>query len=146
MRYTAGILYAIGRIARCCCFPGDFAAFLDASPGELNKLMEECRLWDADHCQLGDHLAVAWKFPQKLGDANAHHHEVTSETPCMRRVVQASCIADSMSGFHTAGRRQEWEAARLEAVLAPGRGLRAPGRDLLEKIACKINRTECSLL
>jgi len=128
MRYMAGILHAIGQIARCCCFPGDYAAFLDASPqGELNKLMEECRLWDADHRQLGDHLAVAWKFPHKLG-VIAHHHEVTSETPCMRRLVQASCIAASMSGFHTAGRRQEWEAARLEAVLAPGRGLRAPGR------------------
>jgi len=146
--YTAGILHDIGRIALLMLFPDDYAEFLDVSlNGDLDKLEAERKLCDADHCQVGDSLAMSWNFSAELGDVIAHHHdEVTSETPRMRLLVQAACTAASMSGFHVAGPEQEWDPARLELLLPQGSGLRPPCGDLMEKVAWKLNRTECSLL
>jgi putative nucleotidyltransferase with HDIG domain len=148
MGYTAGILHDIGRIALLMLFPDDYAAFLDVSlTGDLDKLEAERKLCDADHCQIGDYLAKSWNFPPVLGDVIAHHHdEVTSETPRMRLLVQAACTAASMSGFHAAGPAQKWDTARLELLLPQGSGPRPPCGELMERVAWKLNRTECSLL
>lgn len=90
---------------------------------------------------------MSWNFPPSLTDVIAHHHdEITSETPRIRRLVQAACSAASMSGFHAAGLEQKWDPARLELLLPPGSGLRPPCGELMEKVAWKLNRTECSLL
>jgi hypothetical protein len=51
-----------------------------------------------------------------------------------------------MSGFHAAGLEQKWDPTRLELLLPPGSGLRPPCGELMEKVAWKLNRTECSLL
>jgi putative nucleotidyltransferase with HDIG domain len=148
MGYTAGILHDIGRIALLMQFPDDYAAFLGVSlTGDLDKLEAERSLCDADHCQVGGYLAMSWNFPPSLTDVIAHHHdEITSETPRIRRLVQAACSAASMSGFHAAGLEQKWDPARLELLLPPGSGLRPPCGELMEKVAWKLNRTECSLL
>jgi putative nucleotidyltransferase with HDIG domain len=148
MGYTAGILHDIGRIALLMLFPDDYAPFLDVSlTGDLDKLEAERKLCDADHCQVGDYLALSWNFSPELGDVIAHHHdEVTSETPRMRLLVQAACTAASMSGFHVAGPEQKWDPGRLELLLPQGSGLRPPCGDLMENVAWKLNRTECSLL
>ena len=148
MGYTAGILHDIGRIALLMLFPDEYAAFLDVSlPGDLDRLEAERKLCDADHCQVGDSLAASWNFSPILGDVIARHHdEVTSETPRMRLLVQAACMAANMGGFHAAGTAQKWEPARLELLLPKGNGSRPPCGELMEKVAWKLNRTECSLL
>src|SRR5260370_6636694 len=122
MGYTAGILHDIGRIALLMLFPDEYAAFLDVSlTGDLDKLEAERKLCDADHCQVGDSLAMSWNFSPILSDVIAHHHdEVTSETPRMRLLVQAACTAASMSGFHVAGPEQKWYPARLELLVPQG--------------------------
>ena len=100
-----------------------------------------------DHCQVGDYLATSWSFSPVLGDVIAHHHdEVTSETPRMRQLVQAACTAASMSGFQAAGPEHEWKSSPAGTLLPQGRRLRPPCGDLMEKVAWKLNRTECSLL
>jgi HD-like signal output (HDOD) protein len=148
MGYTAGILHDISRIALLMLFPDEYAAFLDVSlTGDLDKLEAERKLCDADHCQVGDSLATSWNFSPILSDVIAHHHdEVTSETPRMRLLVQAACMAANMSGFHAAGPAQKWEPARLELLLPQGNGSRPPCGELMEKVAWKLNQTECSLL
>jgi len=148
MGYTAGILHDIGRIALLMVFPDEYAVFLDVSlTGDPDKLEAERKLCDADHCQIGGSLAALWSFSPTLGDVIAHHHdEVTSDTPRMRLLVQAACIAANMSGFQTAGPGQPWDPARLEPLLPQSNGSRPPCDDLMERVAWKVNRTECSLL
>jgi len=148
MGYTAGILHDIGRIALLMLWPDDYAAFLNVSlTGDLDKLEAERKLCDADHCQVGGHLATLWNFSPSLTDVIAHHHdEVTTETPRLRLLVQAACTAASMSGFHATGQKQEWDPARLELLLPQGNGSQPPCSDLMEKVTWRINRTECSLL
>ena len=101
MGYTAGILHDIGRIALLMLFPDEYAAFLDVSlTGDLDKLEAERKLCDADHCQVGDSLATLWNLSPILNDVIAHHHdEVTSETPRMRLLVQAACMACQYDWF-----------------------------------------------
>ncbi len=148
MAYTAGILHDIGRIALLMLFPDDYAAFLDHTlTGDPHKLEAERKLCDADHCQVGKYLATSWNFPPMLVDGIAHHHEaVTSETSRLRLLVQAACTAASMSGFHAVGTGDEWDPARLEALLPQGGGLRPASDDLLKRVVLKLNQTECSLL
>ena len=146
--YTAGILHDIGRIALLMSFPDEYAAFLDLSPaGDLDKLEAERKLCDADHCQVGDSLAMSWNFPPILSDVIGHHHdEITSETPRVRLLVHAACAAANMSGFHAVGTGQPWDPAQLELLLPQGNGSRPPCNDLMESVAWKVNRTECSLM
>jgi len=148
MGYTAGILHDIGRIALLTSFPDEYAAFLDVSPvGDLDKLEAERRLCDADHCQVGGSLAMSWNFSPILNDVIAHHHdEITSETPRVRLLVQSACMAATMSGFHAAGSQQKWDPSRLELLLPQGEGSRPPCSELMEKVAWKLNRIECSLM
>jgi HD-like signal output (HDOD) protein len=147
--YTAGLLHDVGRIALLMLFRNDYVAFLDpAVSGDLDKLEAERMFCDADHCQIGHFLSVSWNFPPVLGDVMAYHHDLnTGEVPRPRLLVQAACMAASMSGFHAVKPQPDWEPERIEALLPPGRGVLRPScEDLLQTIACKINQIECSLL
>jgi HD-like signal output (HDOD) protein len=147
--YTAGILHDIGRIALLMLFPHDYAAFLDQSlPSQADPLEAERIHWEADHCQIGHSLAATWNFPSVLNDVIAHHHDaITPQSPPVRWLAQAACVAASMSGFHTINSERSWEPGRIEQLLPPsGSGVRLPFEDLLHAVAQKVNETECSLL
>lgn len=149
MAYTAGILHDIGRVALLKLFPHEYAAFLDhAITSDLDKLAAERQLCDADHCQIGESLSQSWNFPVVLQDVLGHHHdEVTHETPRPRLLVQASCIAATVSGFHTVGPERAWDPARIDSLLPPGSATSRPNYpEMLEAVAVKLNHTECSLL
>jgi hypothetical protein len=137
MGYTVGILHDIGRIALLMLFPDEYAVFLDVSlTGDLDKLEAERNLYDAD--QVGDSLAMSWNFSPIVNDVIAHHHdEVTSETPRMRLLVQAACMAANMSGFHAAGPGQPWPTSPAGTPVAAGQWVaaamrRADGKSGLE--------------
>jgi len=147
--YTAGILHDIGRIGLLMLLPEDYAAFLEGIPPDTADPLEaERRHCKTDHCQVGHSLAAAWNFPAVLRDVIAHHHDaVTRRSPRVRRLVQAACVAASMGGFYTTGRERNWASERIEALLPPAdEGAVLPYEDLLERVARKLNETECSLL
>ena len=120
--YTAGMVHDIGRIALLKLFPDEYSAFMDqAITGDLDNLEAERKLCDADHCQIGESLAQSWKFPLALQDVIGNHHcEVTSETPRPRLLVQAACVAASVSGFHTVGPELAWDPSRIDRFLRLG--------------------------
>ena len=126
--------------------PHDYATFLDqAVPAQSDPLEAERRAWKTDHCQIGHSLAATWNFPSVLTDVIAHHHDaVTHQSPRVRWLAQAACVAATMSGFHTMNREEPWSPARIENMLPPGSSLQY--EDLLETIVCKVNETECGLL
>jgi HD-like signal output (HDOD) protein len=150
LAYTGGILHDIGRIALLRLLRDDYEILLDnALSDDVNTLEAERKLCDADHCQVGHHLSVAWNFPPVLNDLIAHYHnEIIPETPMPRLLVRAACMAASMSGFQTVGPRPEWDPARIEALLPRGaEALRPQDFDTLsEQVAVRLNQTECSLL
>ncbi|HKW96168.1 MAG TPA: HDOD domain-containing protein [Bryobacteraceae bacterium] len=148
MGYTAGMLHDIGRIALLMVFPDDYAALIKNVAGGMDKLEAERKLCDADHCQIGQHLADSWNFPEALVDVIAHHHDsITRETPRLRQLVQASCAAARASGFAAVETDPKWEPEKILDLL-PDRndGLHERCDELLEKIAWKVNEIECSLL
>jgi HD-like signal output (HDOD) protein len=144
--YTAGILHDIGRIALLMLCPHDYAAFLDQNfTGQSDALEAERIAWKSDHCQIGHSLAATWNFPSVLQDVIAHHHDaVTPQSPRVRWLAQAACVAASMSGFHTMNLEQPWSPAHIENMLPAGNSLQY--EDLLETIVYKVNETECGLL
>ncbi|HVP46461.1 MAG TPA: HDOD domain-containing protein [Bryobacteraceae bacterium] len=147
--YTAGILHDIGRIGLLMVLPNDYAEFLESAPPALgDPLVAERKHCKTDHCQVGHSLAAAWNFPAVLRDVIAHHHDaVARRPPRVRRLVQAACVAASMSGFYTTGRERSWESKRIEDLLPrPDTRVALPYEDLLETVARKLNETECSLV
>ncbi len=150
LAYTGGILHDIGRIALLRLLRDDYAELLDSAVSDDASTLEaERKLCDADHCQVGHHLSVAWNFPPALDDLIAHYHnEIIPETPMPRLLVRAACTAASMSGFNTVGLRPEWEPSRIEALLPQGADALGPQdyETLSEQVAVRLNQTECSLL
>jgi putative nucleotidyltransferase with HDIG domain len=147
--YTAGMLHDIGRLALLKLFPREYSAFMDqAITGDLDILEDERKLCDADHCQIGESLAQSWKFPPVLQDVIGNHHcEVTRESPRPRLLVQAACIAASVSGFQAVGSEPAWDSSRIDRLLPPGSSAkRLDYQEMLDAVALKLNQTECSLL
>jgi HDOD domain-containing protein len=117
--YTSGLLHDIGRMALLMLFPTDYAKltqrFVSRTPDEMQA---ERTLCDVDHCQIGYHLAESWHFPMAISDVIAHHHDPAGpETPRLRLLVQAACIAANMSGFHATGTGSAWDSGRLAGLL-----------------------------
>ena len=147
--YTSGLLHDIGRIALLMLFPQDYAVFVgDSMRGGPSDLEAERKLCDADHCQIGFHLAESWNFPLGLSDVIAHHHNAAGPgTPALRRLVRAACVAANMSGFRAAGRECAWDEDRLMELL-PRRNARLlpPAEVLMERVSAAFSDVERGLL
>ena len=146
--YTGGLLHDIGRIALLMLFPKDYATLARDSASKItDKLEAERQFCDMDHCQVGYYLAESWNFPMGLSDVIAHHHETAGpETPRLRLLVQAACIAANMSGFHAAGTGCAWDPGCLTDLLPPGNArLLPPDEVMKERITLAFNDIERGL-
>ena len=146
--YTAGLLHDIGRVALLMLFPEEYALFVGSSiNGGTSDLEAERKVFDADHCQIGHHLAESWNFPLTLGEVIAHHHDTPGpDTPALPVLVHAACIAANMSGFRAAGLDCAWDAGRLLELLPPrNASLLPPGEVLVERIVAGFTDIERGL-
>jgi putative nucleotidyltransferase with HDIG domain len=150
MTYTAGILHDLGRVAMIMLSPDAYALFVnDASSRSSQDFRgQEQDVFELDHCEVGGYLSNAWNFQPALGDVIAHHHEpVTSASPRARVLVQAACMAASMSGFHTVGLPREWNQAALAELLPKtAKGVQPPLDKMRENVLTDLNLIECSLV
>ena len=147
--YTAGLLHDIGRTALLMLFPEDYVFLLGGSiSGGASDLEAERKLCDADHCQAGHHLSELWNFPMTLSDVIGHHHDEDGpDTPPLRTLVQAACVAANMSGFRAAGLDCRWDASRLLHLLPPrNASLLPPGEVLMKRVAAAFSGIERGLL
>ncbi len=146
--YTGGLLHDIGRIALLMLFPKDYALLArDSASLTTDNLEVERRFCDLDHCQIGYYLAESWNFPMGLTDAIAHHHDIAGpETPTLRLLVQAACIAANMSGFHASGPGCAWDPGRMTDLLPPGNArLLPPDEVMRERVAMAFKDIERGL-
>jgi len=147
--YTGGLLHDIGRLALLMLFPRDYALVMrDATSRTTDSLEAERRFCDVDHCQIGHYLAESWNFPTGLIDVIARHHETAGpETPSLRLLVQAACIAANMSGFHAVGKGFAWEPDRLTDLLPPANARLLPADEVMrERVVIAFDKIEQGLL
>jgi putative nucleotidyltransferase with HDIG domain len=102
--YTAGLLLDVGRLALLACHPDTYGSLLEAaSEHGLDPLPCERRLFDTDHCAVGEWLARQWNLPDDLVAAIASHHtHEPADDSTLSIVVAADRIADSL-GFCVLG-------------------------------------------
>ncbi len=148
--YTAGILHDLGRIALFRLAPDTYSSFLKQALATVEpdyRAMEQT-LFGFDHCQAGDHLSRLWKFQPTLSDIIGHHHDpITSASPSSRVLVQAACVAASVSGFYAAGAARKWEPAQISARLPPSKRSMPPNlEEMRQQVFHELNMIECSLL
>jgi len=146
--FTGGLLHDIGRTALLMLFPTECALFAQSSMSRTaDNLEAERRLYDVDHCQIGCYLAESWNFPIGINDVIAHHHDAAGpETPRLRLLVQAACVAANMSGFHAAGNGWAWEPRRLADLLPSGNArLLPPDEVMRDRVVTAFNAIERGL-
>ncbi|MDR1073767.1 MAG: HDOD domain-containing protein [Treponema sp.] len=73
--FCAGLLHDIGKIPLDTVFGMDYMnAIADADKKREPLVCVENRLFDTDHCQVGQMLAELWKLDRALLDAIIYHH------------------------------------------------------------------------
>jgi len=150
MLYTAAILHDLGRIALYKLAPEPYTQFLEkaAIDGKSDPRNLERDIFTLDHCQVGAYLAKLWNFQYGLVDVIGHHHDaVMPDSPKIRVLVHAACMAASMDGFTAAGPPREWDSAALLRLLPQDpKGNEPPLAEFQQKVVQELNLIECSLL
>ncbi|MDR0557584.1 MAG: HDOD domain-containing protein [Treponema sp.] len=73
--FSAGLLHDIGKIPLDAVFGLDYMnAIKDADKKREPLICVEDRLFDINHCQVGQIVAELWKLDRALLDAITHHH------------------------------------------------------------------------
>ena len=96
---TAGILHDLGRIGLLTAFPEQYAE-LAVRSHESNEaiLLAERQEFGLDHCQAGQFLSEAWRFPPVLQQVAAQHLEPPTGQDVLS-LVQTSCRLAVNLGF-----------------------------------------------
>ncbi len=76
--FVAGLLHDLGKVIMEEHLPGIFERVLKLSQEEGISFVEaEKKFLPITHAGIGAHLVRKWRFPARLVDAIAHHHQVT---------------------------------------------------------------------
>jgi putative nucleotidyltransferase with HDIG domain len=100
--YTAGLLHDLGRLALLAAFPVEYSNLIEAASdreGGGNEFEDERNLFDIDHCQAGEWLAVHWNFPTDIVEAIAQHHGANVDEPTIVSAVAAAHRITNALGF-----------------------------------------------
>lgn len=97
--FTIGLMHDIGRLALACCFPQHTAAVVDFRwTHDCPMQQAEASVIGIDHAEVGRILARRWKFPARVCDAIATHHQpAQSLNPRLAAVIHvADVLAHAM--------------------------------------------------
>lgn len=96
MAYTAGLLHDIGRLVLVTQFSAAYEGVLSRRHDQDCSLMQAERdVLSMDHAQVGQALALHWKFPQALKKAIEGHHSPKAEPAgALSRIV---LLGDAMA-------------------------------------------------
>jgi len=119
--FVAGLLHDMGRMAYVAQQPElTAAALFEAQSRGVPIFVVESEIWGFDHAALGGAMLSAWKFPEQLIRAVAHHHQPTEANPGLEAslVHVADIIAHAMD--HGGGQDFPVPPLAAEAFTATG--------------------------
>lgn len=73
--FTAGMLHDIGRLSMATQDPVRYSLVVSLAGGGADLMEAEMRMFAYDHASWGAKISEAWKLPDGVSDAIAHHHE-----------------------------------------------------------------------
>jgi putative nucleotidyltransferase with HDIG domain len=72
--FLAGLLHDIGKIALDRCFTKEYAPVASAIKAGKNDLDAEMEILGTTHAEVGEEVAINWKFPETIQEAIRDHH------------------------------------------------------------------------
>jgi HD-like signal output (HDOD) protein len=141
--YTAALLHGVGQLALMTEFPRQYNRVLEVATEEGHAVLDlEEAAFGANSFEIAEALFARWSMPEDLSQC-ATSRSVAQRNREVAEIVQAGCHVADRLGFAVClhgshGRLDEAEASPLTQRL-----LSVPW--LLEVIAEKVNKVECSL-
>ncbi len=138
---TSGIMHDVGRVGLLAAFPEQYSALaVRAYESHEAILLDERTQFGLDHCQAGQFLSEAWKFPPEFQQVVARHLELPSGRDVVS-LVQTSCRLAANLGFaainiELPGGTSETIATHVPASIQPrvAKLLKDSDRQILERI------------
>ncbi|PWT97237.1 MAG: hypothetical protein C5B51_31705 [Terriglobia bacterium] len=138
---TAGILHDLGRIGLLTAYPEPYAALaVHTHESDEAILAAERKEFGMDHCQAGQFLSEAWRFPRVLQEVAARHLESPSGLDVLS-LVQTSCrLASGLGLSAVVHEEQEGVPETIENHVPPAirmrvaEMMRASDRQIFDRI------------
>jgi len=139
--YTAGLLHGVGQLALFADAPDDYPELVDCAYGERSNLAErERQVFGVDHASLAGILLESWGLPEKLCNAVASHHSVSTSPKDLEHAVQIACLGAEYSGFGRCGCHESLALSVPDALAEL-----LADNNVIEKLVTGVNEIECSL-
>jgi HD-like signal output (HDOD) protein len=141
--YTAALLHGVGQLALVTEFPRQYGRVLEVATEEGHAVIDlEEAAFGASSFRIAEALFAHWSMPEDLSQA-ATSRSVDPKNLEIAEIVRAGChVADTL-GFAVCPHGSHRRLEDAEASVFTERLLSVPW--LLEVIAEKVNKVECSL-
>lgn len=106
--FLAGLLHDIGIILIDQVAHDEFVGMILALDPQKSLMENECCALGFDHCELGERVAEAWRFPEVVRAAIRHHHGSTRYRGAGAEIVwcvEAANVVCSLKGVTSIGAR-----------------------------------------
>jgi HD-like signal output (HDOD) protein len=142
--YTAALLHGVGQLALVTEFPRQYNRVLEVAAEQGHAVIElEEATFGADSFQIVEALFARWNMPADLSQA-ATSRSVDPRNRAIAEIVRAGCHVADKLGFAVCPHGSHGRLDEAEASPFTQRLLSFPW--LLEVIAEKVNKVECSLM
>jgi HD-like signal output (HDOD) protein len=141
--YTAALLHGVGQLALTTEFPTQYSRLLEVAAGDGHPVIDlEEASFGANSFQIAEALFARWNMPEDLSQC-ATSRSLDPKNRETAAIVRAGCHVADKLGFAVCPEGSHRRLDAAEASPFTERLLRVPW--LLEVIAEKVNKVECSL-
>ncbi|MDR2446475.1 MAG: HDOD domain-containing protein [Treponema sp.] len=113
--FSAGLLHDIGKIPLDAVFGRDYMNVItDADKNQEPLFCVEDRLFDTNHCQVGQILAELWRLDRALLDVIAYHHNYNAYVGEHKDKLCTVVVANNYVNFSKLGFSGDIRPAQIE--------------------------------